>query len=112
MRAVFWQPSPPSYPQSTNRTTNSSLPYGSELLFEISRWLGFHTMYFCILRQCCPENRSGWLTGYGPNCRKTLGLPVIPPVINVERATDNRRVFRTISLRGEQSHANRYREVV
>jgi hypothetical protein len=69
-------------------------------------------MNFCILRQRCPDSRSGCLTGYGPNCRKTLGLPVISPVINVERATDNRRVLQTISLRGEQSDANRYSEVV
>jgi hypothetical protein len=73
MRAVFWQPSPPSYSQSTNRTTNSSPPYGSQLLFEISLCIGLHTMYFCILRQFCPENRSGCLTAYGGNCRKSHG---------------------------------------
>jgi hypothetical protein len=73
MRAVFWQPSPSSYPQSTNRTTNSSPPYCSQLLFYISICLGLHMMYFCILRKCCPDSRSGCLTGYGPNCLKTLG---------------------------------------
>jgi hypothetical protein len=30
MRAVFWQPSRPSYPQSTNSMTNSSPQYGSQ----------------------------------------------------------------------------------